>query len=76
MCQYKLFFMARTKIVTGVDLDCVDDDAAQRVADQRLAESDPVYDAIETWQGLRLVCRRERPRQNRKRQEADLIAVY
>jgi hypothetical protein len=62
MCHYTLFFMVRSRIVEDQHLDCTDDAAAQQIADQRLAYADPAFDAIETWQGLRLVCRRERPR--------------
>ncbi|HUB95613.1 MAG TPA: hypothetical protein VL993_06830 [Stellaceae bacterium] len=60
MRHYKLYFMVQARIVEGLDLACADDDTAQRIADQRLARANPTYDAIETWQGLRLVCRRER----------------
>jgi hypothetical protein len=60
MSQYKLYFMVQARIVEGQEIDCSDDAAAQRIADLRLAFADPAYDAIETWQGLRLVCRRER----------------
>jgi len=60
MYQYKLFFMVRSRIVEKLDFVCADDDTAQDIADRRLVDADPAFDAIETWQGLRLVCRRER----------------
>jgi hypothetical protein len=74
MCQYKLFFMVRTRIVENYDLDCTDDDTAQHIADSRLALANPAFDAIETWQGLRLVCRRERPHAALPRHRAELLA--
>jgi hypothetical protein len=60
MLNYKFYFMIRARIVDALDLDCADDESAQDVADQCFSAADPAYDAIETWQGLRLVCRRER----------------
>ncbi len=76
MCQYKLYFMVRARIVEGRDLDCADDDIAQWIADQQLALASPAFDAIEAWQGLRLVCRRERPlaAPPKLRRSADLLA--
>jgi hypothetical protein len=70
--------MVRARIVEGLDVNCIDDDTAQVIAAQHLADADPAYDAIETWQGLRLVCRRERfcrvPRHGRDRQRAAVLA--
>jgi hypothetical protein len=62
MCHYKLYFMVRARIVEGHDLDCTDDETALQVADHQLAHANSAFDAIEAWQGLRLVCRRERAR--------------
>jgi hypothetical protein len=71
MCKYKLYFMVRARIVEGQDIECADDTAAQDIADRRLALAGPAFDAVETWHGLRLVCRRERQPQ---RHGADLLA--
>lgn len=60
MLHYRFYFMIGTKIMQGEDVTCADDDDANREAERRLRTGDPVYDAIEVWQGARPVCRLER----------------
>ena len=60
MQHYRFYLMVGTKIMRGEDLVCAGDDDASAEAERRLRTTEPSYDAVEVWQGVRRVCRHER----------------
>ena len=60
MQHYRFYLMVGSKIMRGEDVACAGDDDAGREAERRLRTTEPGYDAIEVWQGVRRVWRHER----------------
>ena len=61
MPHYRFYLLVGSKIRRCEDRQCADDDDAAALADTRLSADGPIYyDAVEVWQGTRIVCRRGR----------------
>lgn len=63
MQHYRFYGLVGTMILNAENVLCADDDAASSEARRRLELSGSSYDAIEVWQGTRLVCRHDRSTQ-------------
>lgn len=60
MAHYRFYGMVGTMIISAENAQCADDAEASGRALSLLDDADATYDAIEAWQGARLVCRHER----------------
>ena len=58
MLHYRFYGLVGTMILNAEDVLCADDRHASMEAEIRLGPS--TFDAIEVWQGTRVVCRHER----------------
>lgn len=63
MQHYRFYGLVGTMILNAENVLCADDEAASDEARRRLAQCGSDFDAIEVWQGARLVCRHERSTQ-------------
>ena len=60
MQHYRFYGLVGTMILNAENVLCADDDAASDEGRRRLEQAGSSFDAIEVWQGTRLVCRHDR----------------
>ena len=63
MQHYRFYALVGTMILNAENVLCADDEAASGEARRRLEQSGSGFDAVEVWQGTRLVCRHDRSAQ-------------